>query len=315
MSGSAGTLWAEMRAEAIERSSREPVLASFYHANILNHGSLEAALACVLAVRLETGMLPAMLLRDVVDEALRDDPLITAAVREDLLAHRTRDPACDSFVTAFLYYKGFHALQAHRIAHWLWRRDRSWIAYMLQNRASTEFDVDIHPAAVLGKGIMVDHGTGIVIGETAVVGDNVSMLHGVTLGGSGCISGDRHPKVGLGRAAGRRCAGAGTGEDRGRRQDRRRKPGAGRRAGARHRGGSAGPRGGTPPATRAGAGHGPALRVAGRRPRRGVKSAAQAVPSSSSCLKLVIALRISWRASSAEPQPSTFTHLPFSRSL
>ena len=209
MSGSAGTLWATMRAEAIERSACEPVLASFYHANVLNHGSLEAALACMLAVRLETGMLPAMLLRDVVDEALRDDPLITAAVHEDLLAHRTRDPACDSFVTAFLYYKGFHALQAHRIAHWLWRRDRSWIAYMLQNRASTEFDVDIHPAATLGKGIMIDHGTGIVIGETAVVGDNVSMLHGVTLGGSGCGSGDRHPKVGSGvlLAAGARVLG------------------------------------------------------------------------------------------------------------
>lgn len=209
MSSSAGTLWAEMRAEASERSAREPVLASFYHANILNHGSLEAALACVLAVRLETGMLPAMLLRDVVDEALRDDPLITVAVREDLLAHRTRDPACDSFVTAFLYYKGFHALQAHRVAHWLWRRGRRWIAYMLQSRASTEFDVDIHPAAVLGKGIMVDHGTGIVIGETAVVGDNVSMLHGVTLGGSGCTSADRHPKVGAGvlLAAGSRVLG------------------------------------------------------------------------------------------------------------
>ena len=106
MSGSAGTLWAVMRAEAIERSAREPVLASFYHANVLNHESMEAALASVLAVRLETGMLPAMLLRDVVDEALRDDPLITMAVREDLFAHRTRDPACDSFVTAFLYYKG-----------------------------------------------------------------------------------------------------------------------------------------------------------------------------------------------------------------
>ena len=129
MSGSAGTLWAVMRAEAIERSAREPVLASFYHANVLNHESMEAALASVLAVRLETGMLPAMLLRDVVDEALRDDPLITMAVREDLFAHRTRDPACDSFVTAFLYYKGFHALQVHRIAHWLWRRlpvTRGW---------------------------------------------------------------------------------------------------------------------------------------------------------------------------------------------
>ena len=244
MSGSAGTLWAVMRAEAIERSAREPVLASFYHANVLNHESMEAALASVLAVRLETGMLPAMLLRDVVDEALRDDPLITMAVREDLFAHRTRDPACDSFVTAFLYYKGFHALQVHRIAHWLWRRDRSWIAYMLQNRASIEFDVDIHPAATLGKGIMIDHGTGIVIGETATVGDNVSMLHGVTLGGSGCGSGDRHPKVGSGvlLAAGLALfvlmARAG----------------------------------GTPPATRAGAGHGPALRVAGVSARREVKS-------------------------------------------
>lgn len=209
MSSDTATLWATMRDEATERSAREPVLASFYHANILNHASLEAALACVLAVRLETGMLPSLLLRDVVDEALRADAAITAAVREDLLAHRTRDPACDSFVTAFLYYKGFHALQAHRIAHWLWRRDRRWLASMLQNRASTEFDVDIHPAATLGKGIMIDHGTGIVIGETAVVGDNVSMLHGVTLGGSGCGSGDRHPKVGTGvlLAAGARVLG------------------------------------------------------------------------------------------------------------
>lgn len=209
MSAGGDNLWPVMRAEAMDRSQREPVLASFYHANVLNHGSFEAALATVLAVRLETDMLPAMLLRDVIDEALADEPDIARAVREDLMAHRTRDPACDSFVTAFLHYKGFHALQTQRIAHWLWRRGRRWISYLLQNRASTQFDVDIHPAAVIGRGIMIDHGTGIVIGETARLGDNVSMLHGVTLGGSGCGGGDRHPKVGSGvlLAAGARVLG------------------------------------------------------------------------------------------------------------
>jgi len=209
VSVSTPVLWTTMCAEALERSECEPVLASFYHANILNHRSFEEALATLLAVRLETDMLPAMLVRDVIDEALLDDPAIALAARHDLAAHRTRDPACDSFVTAFLYFKGFHALQAQRIAHWLWRRGRRWIAYLLQGRASTQFAVDIHPAAEFGRGIMIDHGTGIVIGETARIGDNVSMLHGVTLGGSGCRGGDRHPKVGSGvmLAAGARVLG------------------------------------------------------------------------------------------------------------
>lgn len=195
---SAPSLWQQLRAEALERSLAEPVLASFYHANVLNHESLGEALACVLATKLQGPMIPALMLRDVICEALRDDATICRAVSADLRAHRTRDPACDSYVTPFLYYKGFHALQTHRVAHWLWLRERTWLAAMLQNRGSIRFAVDIHPGAVIGRGIMIDHGTGIVIGETARIGDDVSMLHGVTLGGSGCSGGNRHPRIGSG---------------------------------------------------------------------------------------------------------------------
>lgn len=198
MSESTAGIWNELRDEALLCSQQEPVLASFYHASVLNHASLTEALACVLATRLEARMVSAMQLRDVISEALTQEPNISEAVCADLHAHRTRDPACDSYVTPFLNYKGFHALQAHRIAHWLWGRGRGWIAYFLQNRCSTRFGVDIHPGAVIGSGIMIDHGTGIVIGETARVGDNVSMLHGVTLGGSGCGRGERHPRIGSG---------------------------------------------------------------------------------------------------------------------
>jgi len=191
----ADRLWRELRDEALERSLGEPVLASFYHASVLNHSSLEAALGYVLAAKLEAGVVPAMLLREVIDEALAGDVSIGKAVRADLRAHRSRDPACESFVEPFLYFKGFHALQAHRVAHWLWQRGRRWLAYLVQNRCSSSFDVDIHPAARIGQGIMIDHGTGLVIGETASIGDDVSVLHAVTLGGSGCGGGDRHPKV------------------------------------------------------------------------------------------------------------------------
>ena len=191
-------IWATLHEEALLRSRSEPVLASFYHASVLNHASLDEALACVLAMKLEAGMVPAMVLRDVIADALRSDPGIGEAVCADLCAYRTRDPACDSLVAPFLNYKGFHALQTYRVANWLWRGGRRWLAHLLQNRGSVQFAVDIHPGAVLGSGIMIDHGTGIVIGETAHVGDNVSMLHGVTLGGSGCVRADRHPKIGPG---------------------------------------------------------------------------------------------------------------------
>ena len=189
-------IWSVMSEEARERARSEPMLASFYHATVLNHESLCSALAYVLAEKLEASMLPSMLLRETIDEATLADPRIVAAMAADLCAHRTRDPACDSYITPFLHFKGFHALQAHRVAHYLWKNDRQWMAYMLQNRCASRFDVDIHPGAVMGSGIMVDHGGGIVIGETAQLGDNVSMLHEVTLGGSGTGGGKRHPKIG-----------------------------------------------------------------------------------------------------------------------
>lgn len=130
-----------------------------------------------------------------IQDGIAADPSILDAALEDLSAHVDRDPASVGYLTPFLYFKGFHALQAHRIAHWLYNQDRKALAYYLQARTSQEYDVDIHPAARMGKGIMIDHASGVVIGETAVVENNVSMLHGVTLGGTGKESGDRHPKI------------------------------------------------------------------------------------------------------------------------
>jgi serine O-acetyltransferase len=190
-----GEIWQILRAEAVQRSAEEPLLASHFHSNVLAHPSIERALCAVLAERLGNDMLPAMLLHEVFEEAMAADAGIRTAVCADLVAHRTRDPACDSYLAPFLHFKGFHALQAHRMAHWLWVRGRHWLAFLLQNRVSSRFAIDIHPGASIGSGIMIDHGTGIVIGETARIDDDVSMLHGVTLGGSGCAGGDRHPKV------------------------------------------------------------------------------------------------------------------------
>jgi serine O-acetyltransferase len=136
-----------------------------------------------------------MLAREIFEEAIEADAAIGAAVRVDLSAVFERDPACHSYVEAFLFYKGFHALECYRIAHWLWGQGREGLALFFQSRVSEVFDVDIHPAARLGRGIMIDHATGVVIGETAVVEDDVSMLHGVTLGGTGKETGDRHPKI------------------------------------------------------------------------------------------------------------------------
>ena len=199
MSGPDGDhIWRQLLTEARERSASEPVLASFYHSNVLRHSSFASALTTVLAGSLGAGVLPPMLLCEVFHEVLSADVSICLAAFADLHAHRTRDPACDSYVTPFLHFKGFHALQSHRMGHWLWQRDRRWLALLLQGRASSRFGVDIHPGAEIGSGVMIDHGTGIVIGETARIANDVSMLHGVTLGGSGCARGDRHPKVGHG---------------------------------------------------------------------------------------------------------------------
>ncbi|WP_299979714.1 serine O-acetyltransferase [uncultured Pseudoteredinibacter sp.] len=188
-------IWQSIRQETQQQAQKEPILASFLHATILNHESLECSLSYHLANKLESPEASALLIREVIHQALRDDASIGAAMRADIAAVKHRDSACDSLSIPFLYYKGFHALQAFRIANWLWRHDRKALALFFQNRISVVFSVDIHPAANIGQGIMLDHATGIVIGETAIVEDNVSIMQAVTLGGTGKVSGDRHPKV------------------------------------------------------------------------------------------------------------------------
>ena len=190
-----GDIWPLMREEAKVKAQSEPILGSYFHATILNHKSFGDALSFRLASKLDNPMLPTMLIRDVIGEAMAGDAEVLKAAEIDILATYARDPACDDLSSAFLFFKGFHALQAHRIANWLWREGRQTLAQFFQNQISVTLGVDIHPAARIGSGIMFDHATGIVIGETAVIEDDVSILHSVTLGGTGKSSGDRHPKI------------------------------------------------------------------------------------------------------------------------
>ena len=191
-------IWSALREQAEEMTQSEPELASFAHATILKHERLEQALSYHLAKKIGDEDLSPMQVREIFEDVLTADPTIGEAVRADLSAVFQRDPACHSYAQAFLFFKGFHALQSYRVAHYLWTHGRTTMALFIQNRMSDLFAVDIHPAAKLGRGIMIDHATGVVIGETAVVGDDVSMLHGVTLGGTGKQDEDRHPKVGRG---------------------------------------------------------------------------------------------------------------------
>ena len=177
--------WSQIRAEARQEAEREPMLVSFLYASVLRHRNLEDAMGAILANKMQTPDMHALLLRDLINEVLAADVSIRAAIRDDLLAARTRDPAARGYALPFLYFKGFHALQAYRVAHWLWMQERRALAAHLQNRISEVFGVDVHPAARIGSGVLIDHGTGVVIGETAVVEDNVSLLHEVTLGEPG----------------------------------------------------------------------------------------------------------------------------------
>ena len=188
-------LWDLVREEAKAKAAGEPILGSYFHATILNHDSFGSALSFRLASKLDNPMLPTMLIRDVINEATSDDPGILRAAEIDMLATYSRDAACNDLSTPFLFFKGFHALQAHRVAHWLWNQGRQTLAQFFQNQISVTLGVDFHPAARIGSGIMLDHATGIVVGETAVIEDDVSILHSVTLGGTGKHSGDRHPKI------------------------------------------------------------------------------------------------------------------------
>ena len=191
-------LWAQLRRAAEQASRDEPDLASQMNAVILSHGNLGAALSFQIARKLGDAELGAMTVREVCLAAFEADPGIVAAAEADLQAVEERDPAIRSLLQPFLYFKGFQALQGWRVAHWLWLEGRETLALHFQSRISELFQVDIHPGAQMGSGLFLDHGTGIVIGETAVVGDEVSMLHAVTLGGTGAGRGDRHPKIGKG---------------------------------------------------------------------------------------------------------------------
>jgi len=188
-------VWQFIREEAQQQAEEEPMLASFFHATILKHDHLAGALSYILANRLSTPSMSAMAVRDVIEDAYDNDEHICASAAADIKATIARDPAVDFYLTPLLYLKGFHALQGYRVAHYLWKRGRKTLAVYLQNQISVSCQVDIHPAAQIGQGIMLDHATGIVIGETAVVENDVSILQAVTLGGTGNENGDRHPKI------------------------------------------------------------------------------------------------------------------------
>lgn len=187
--------WLSLKKDAQRVADNEPLLASFIHACILTHHNFESSLSFILSNKMADDVMPALAIREVFDEAYLLEPAITEAAIEDIKAVHRRDAAVNDYLTPLIHFKGFHAVQVHRMAHYLWQHGRHQLALFLQSRNSETFGVDIHPAAQIGKGVMFDHATGIVIGETAVVEDNVSILQSVTLGGTGHESGDRHPKV------------------------------------------------------------------------------------------------------------------------
>ncbi|QCE02615.1 serine acetyltransferase 5 [Vigna unguiculata] len=193
-----GWVWAQIKAEARRDAESEPALASYLYSTILSHSSLERSLSFHLGNKLCSSTLLSTLLYDLFLNAFSSDPSLRSAAVADLRAARERDPACVSYSHCLLNYKGFLACQAHRVAHLLWRQSRRPLALALHSRIADVFAVDIHPAARIGKGILFDHATGVVVGETAVIGNNVSILHHVTLGGTGKVGGDRHPKIGDG---------------------------------------------------------------------------------------------------------------------
>jgi len=188
-------IWEEIRKEALAESAKEPLLAGFFHAVVLRHSTLENALSFHLASKLSSSTMGELETRDLILEAFRADIDIKEQCRRDLQAVVDRDPACKGYFVVILYYKGFLSLQAYRVAHYYWKLGREALALYLQSQISQAFAVDIHPAAKIGSGILIDHATSVVIGETTVIEDDVSLLHEVTLGGTGKQTGDRHPKV------------------------------------------------------------------------------------------------------------------------
>jgi len=188
-------VWQRICDEAQQAIRNEPLIGGFVHASLLHHPTLDRALAYRFALKLSSNDMGEQILREIAEEVYAATPDIVQAARADLTAVFERDPACHRYLQPLLFFKGYQALQAYRISNWLWQEGRIDMAYFVQMRVSEVFGVDIHPAAKVGRGVMIDHAHSIVIGETAVVGDNVSMLHSVTLGGTGKGDGDRHPKI------------------------------------------------------------------------------------------------------------------------
>ncbi len=191
-------LWPQLQSEVAQELEGEPLLNEFLLPAVLEHSTFNCALSAILAQKLYCPTLSQLNLRKLCLEIYEADPSIITSAMLDLIAVRQRDPACKRISVPFLYYKGFQGLQLYRIANWLWLNDRRALARYVQSRVSELFAIDIHPAATIGNGILIDHASSIVIGETAVVGNNVSMLHEVTLGGTGKATGDRHPKIASG---------------------------------------------------------------------------------------------------------------------
>ncbi len=188
-------VWHRIRQEAAAAVEAEPLMGGAIHSGILHHATFEAALAHRIAMKLASTEMSEQILRELADASILAEPELAAAARTDLVAILDRDPACHRLMQPLLFFKGYQAIQSYRLGHWLWSHGRQDLAYFIQMRVSERFGVDIHPGAKIGRGVMIDHAHSVVIGETAVVGDNVSMLHSVTLGGTGKEDDDRHPKI------------------------------------------------------------------------------------------------------------------------
>lgn len=188
-------IWSKLTDEAVDLAQKEPLLASYVYTCILNHQSLDSALSFILANKLSDDVMPAVTVRELFESAYRESPEIITNAAHDIQAVFDRDAATNTYLPIILFLKGFQSIQVHRLAHFLWKKERRSLALFIQSRNSEVFSVDIHPACSIGKGIMFDHATGIVIGETSVIEDNVSIMQSVTLGGTGNEQGDRHPKI------------------------------------------------------------------------------------------------------------------------
>ncbi len=188
-------VWSRIRQEALDAVADEPLLGGMVHSSILHHGTLEDALSYRMAMKLASREMSEQILREIADQVYASEPGLVQAARADIMAVFERDPACHRLLQPILYFKGYQAMQAFRVGHWLWQNGRKDVAYFIQMRVSEVYGIDIHPAARIGQGIMIDHAHSIVIGETAIVGDNVSMLHSVTLGGTGKEDQQRHPTI------------------------------------------------------------------------------------------------------------------------